>query len=124
MATDAELMHQVLEPLAIGETADQTLVNTFDFDPTGTAFKFTLSSRPGRTPALVLTTGDAEIELTVTGPVLSVYTATITIHYVTADTEDLNPGDYHFDLWDTDNDARVAAGTQPVVRSARLEVAP
>lgn len=123
MATDAELMHQVLEPLAIGEAADQIFTATFDFDPTNTDFKFTLASRPGRTPALELTT-PAGIELAVTGPVLSVYTATITVHYVAEDTETLNPGDYHFDLWDTDNDARVAAGTQPVVRPARLEVPP
>lgn len=124
MATDAELMHQVLEPFAVGETCDQEFVGSFDFDPTNTDFKFTMSSRAGRTPALELTTGDAEIELEVTGPVLGVYTATITVHFVTADTEDLTPGDYAFDLWDTDNDARVAAGVQPVAPSVRQEAVP
>jgi hypothetical protein len=122
MATDAEIMHQLLEPLAIGETADQTFTATFDFDPTGTAFTFTLSSKPGRTAALILTTGDDEVELEDVTEDDGVYTATITVHYVTEDTEDLAAGDYAFDLWDMTNDARVAAGVQPVVTPARKDV--
>lgn len=120
MATDAELMHQELEPLAVGETADQEFVGTFDTDYSANAFKFTLSSRPGRTPDLVLTKADGDISVssTLSG---STYTTTITVHYVRADTLTLNEADYAFDLWDTTNDARLAAGVQPVVTPARLE---
>ncbi len=121
MPTAAELMRQRLEPLASGETADQVFTGDFDFDPSATNFLFTLTSKPGRAPALELTTGADEIEVTVTGPVSGVYTATITVHYVAADTAALVEGDYAFDLWDTDNDARVAAGVQPVVTPARLD---
>lgn len=124
MATDAELMHQVLEPFAIGETADQTFTATFDFDPTGTTFKFTLSSKPGRAAILALTTAGGGV--VVSGVTVSggVYTATITVYYLTAATALLTAADYAFDLWDTTNNARVAAGVQPVVRPARLDVVP
>ncbi len=126
MPTAAELMQQVLEPIAVGETADQEFVGEFDFDPSGTAFLFTLTSRPGRSPALELTTAGGGIEVAVTGPASGVYTATITVHYERdgddlENTSDLDPGDYAFDLWDTTNDARVAAGVQPVVTPSRLD---
>jgi hypothetical protein len=125
MATDAELMHQELEPLAIGETADQLIVGTFSVDYAATAFKFTLTSKAGRDPALVLTTAGGGLSVA-TVPDGSNFRTTVTVHYertgsALENTSDLLAGDYVWDLWDTTNDARVAAGIQPVVTPSRKE---
>lgn len=120
MATDAEVMHQELEPLGAGETADQDFVGTFDEDRSGNDFTFTLSSRVGRTPVLTLTTQDGEIGVASVAAG-DLWTTTVTVHYLAADTEDIIPGDYAFELRDTTLACRVAAGLQPVVQLADID---
>jgi hypothetical protein len=123
MATDAQVMHQELEPLGAGETTDQRFVNTFDEDVSGHDFTFTLSSKVGRTPALTLTTQDGEIDVAAEADG-DEFTVTITVHYLAADTEDIVPGDYAFELRDTTLACRVAAGLQPVVPLADIDETP
>lgn len=130
MPTAAQLFLQKLNPLAVGEDADQTFVGRFPTNLSGATFKYTLTASVGAEPALELVSpAEVGVASVASG---SEFIVTFTVHYLRVgatlkNTLDLTggpPGNeklYAFDLWRTDAgaNARLAAGIQPVVTPAR-----
>lgn len=134
MPAAAQLFLQKLEPIAVGEDADQTFVGRFPTNLAGASFKYTLSASVGAAPVLVLESSSSA-ELTFAAVASgSEFIVTFTVKYrrvgaTLKNTLDLVGGvpgaekQYAFDLWRTDAGAnvRIAAGNQPVATPARKE---